>query len=244
VKEPVACNNIIDDVDFYGPLVTGAHQLETTFTLFGRTGDVSVNLGGDGANNQRFPDAGRLVTNDDTSDPCLVVYNGASIAAHGRVLGSYTTTKLNGTSVSRLTNGVATAVAPDPTLAAPEPRVSWTAALLHVGIEGLNGNRGELTPTTAFRALHDFVSDDVSVAVTHRVRADRADFSAHAASSRGAPITKYRWDFGDGSPIEETTTPQATHVYPGRGTYTVHVEAVDGLTRSGVGTASVTIKKR
>jgi hypothetical protein len=244
VKEPAACNNIVDDADFYGPLLTGAEQLETTFTLFGRKGDVSVNLGGGGANNQRFPDAGRLVTNDDTSDPCILVYNGASISAHDRVLGSYTTTKLNGTSVPRLTNEVATAVVPDPTLATPDPRVSWTAALLHVGIEGLNGNRGELTPATAFRVLHDFVSDDVSVAVTHKVRGDRVDFNVQATSSRGAPITKYRWDFGDGSTIEETTTPQTTHAYPARGTYTVHVEAVDGLTRSGVGTTSVTIKRR
>jgi subtilisin family serine protease len=242
-KEPIACTTTRDDVDFYGSVLTGLEQLETTFTLLGQTGDVSVNLGGDGRNNQRFPDAGRLATPADTSDPCVLLYN-ASISKHARILGEYTTTKANGSAVDRLTDAVATGVAPDPTLAVRDPRVSWTSALLHVGIEGLNANRGSLTPAAALGALHDFVSDSVSVAVTHKVRGDRVDFVAHAASARGASISSYRWDFGDGSPIRETTTPQVTHTYGARGTYTVYVEAVDGLTRSGVGTTTVTIKKK
>lgn len=122
--------------------------------------------------------------------------------------------------------------------------MSWTGALLHVGIEGLNANKADLGPATALGALHDFVSDSVSVSATHKVRGDRVDFVAHAASTRGASISTYRWDFGDGSPVRETSTPQVTHTYGSRGTYTVYVEAVDGLTRSGVGTATVTIRKK
>ena len=59
-------------------------------------------------------------------------------------------------------------------------------------------------------------------------------------------ITNYRWDFGDGSPIVETTVPSVTHDYGkgSRGTYTRHVEAVNALTRSGVASATVTIKRR
>jgi hypothetical protein len=242
-KESSTCTTTRSDVDFYGPLFTGLEKLETTFTLFGRTADVSVNRGGDGRNNQRFPDAGRPVTGADSADPCVLVYNGVSIGEHARVLGRYVSTKANDSAVSRLTDAVATGVAPDSTLAEREPRVSWTAALLHVGAEGINANLGNLSSADALGLLHDFVTDAVSVAVTTRVRSGRVEFVAHAASSRGAPISEYRWDFGDGSPVVTTTSARVTHEYA-RGTYTVLVEAVDGLTRSGVGTTSVTIRKK
>ena len=42
---------------------------------------------------------------------------------------------------------------------------------------------------TALGLLHDFVSDSVSVAVTHKVTAGRVAFVAQASSARGAAIT-------------------------------------------------------
>jgi PKD domain len=171
----------------------------------------------------------------------VLVYNGASIGKHARVLGRYVTTKADGSSASRLTDAVATGVAPDATLAQREPHVSWAAALLHVGAEGLNSNLGSLGAADAVGLLHDFVADSVSVAVTRKVRGHRVEFVATAQSSRGAAISEYRWDFGDGSPVVTTTSPRATHEYA-RGTYTVLVEAVDALTRSAVGTTSVTVR--
>ena len=148
--------------------------------------------------------------------------------------------------MSRVTENVATGVAPDPTLAQLDPRVKWGAALVHVGLEGLNANRGELSPQSALGLMYDFVADSVSVSMTHKVTADRVAFVASAASARGAAITKYRWDFGDGSPIVETTAPTVTHEYGkgSRGTYTAYVEATNALTRTGVGSATVTIKRR
>ena len=244
-RNPTTCATTRSDRDFYGTTVAPTAQLETAFTLLGRSGDVSVNLGGTGAGNQRFPDAGRTIRAADRVDTCLLVHNAESVEQHARVLGRYTMTNLNGAAVSRLTDGVATGVAPDPTLEQLDPQVSWGAALLHVGAEGLNPNRGDLGIQSALGLLHDFVADSVSVAVTHKVRATRVDFTASAASARGSAITKYRWDFGDGSPIVETTVPSVTHDY-GKGarrTYTVHVEAVNALTRSGVGTTTVTIKR-
>jgi PKD repeat protein len=168
------------------------------------------------------------------------------VEPHARVLGSYTTTKKDNVTVSRLTNGIATGVATDPTLSQLEPLVSWNEALLHVGLEGLNPNRGELTPQTGLGLLYDFVADSVSVAVTHRKTNSKGiEFTAQASSARGAPITKYRWDFGDGSPIVETTVPTVTHEYgkDSRGTYVAHVEAVNALTRSGLATATVIIRR-
>ena len=119
--EPATCATTRSDGNFYGrrPCRPTA-QLETAFTLLGRSGDVSVNLGGDGAGNQRFPDAGRLVTAR-TPGPVPAIHNAASVAQHARVLGRYTTTKLDGAAVPRLTDAVATGVAPDPTLAQLDP---------------------------------------------------------------------------------------------------------------------------
>ena len=243
------CALTASDRDFYGSGMTApgpTTQLNTAFTLFGRTGDVSVNLGGTGAGNQRFPDAGRLVVASDFLDQCGFVHNAGSVSTHARVLGSYTTTTKDGVAVSRLTSSVATGVAPDPTLEQLDPQVNWGAALLHVGAEGLNPNRAALNLQSALDLLHDFVADSVSVAVTHKVRGKRVDFAVSAASAVGSEIVKYRWDFGDGSPIVETTGPSVTHEYGkgARGSYTVNVQAVTELTRSGVGSASVTIIRR
>jgi subtilisin family serine protease len=248
-ERSATCTIVRSDRDFYGSGTTApgaAAQLETAFTLLGKTGDVSVNLGGTGPGNQRFPDAGRTIVEADETDLCVEAYNGTEVEPHARVLGSYTTTKKDGVAVSRLTNSVATGVAADPTLSQLEPLVTWNSALLHVGLEGLNPNRGDLSPQTALGLLHDFVADSVSVAVTHRKGTSKSvTFVAQASSARGAAIVKYRWDFGDGSPIVETTVPSVTHEYgkDARGTYTVNVEAVNALTRSGVATATVTIRR-
>jgi uncharacterized membrane protein len=133
-------------------------------------------------------------------------------------------------------------VAPDPTLATPTPRVTWSVAYLHVGLEGLNANRAALTAQSALGLLHGFVSDSVSVALHGRERGNRVVFQARASSQSGAAVTTYRWDFGDGSPVVETTAPTATHVYSADGTYTARVEAVNALTRTNVASTSVRIK--
>ena len=59
------CGLTRSDRDFYGATAAAnpaTAQLETAFTLFGKTADVSTNAGGTGAGNQRFPDAGRTIT--------------------------------------------------------------------------------------------------------------------------------------------------------------------------------------
>jgi PKD domain len=235
-----ACAITASDRDFYG---TGTANpttavLETSFTLLGKTGDVSTNLGGTGAGNQRFPDAGRTLRASDLTDTCVLANNGPQVEAHARVLGTYTTTKKNGTDVTRLTSAVATGVAPDPTLGRLTPRVSWTAAYLHVGLEGLNANRAQLNVQTALGLVHDFVSDSVSVTLKGNSKPSGVTLVAQASSASGAAITKYRWNFGDGSPIVETTAPTVVHDYA-EGTYTAQVEAVNALTRTNVASTSV-----
>jgi Subtilase family/PKD domain/PA domain len=242
-RNPATCEATRSDANFYGTPATTA-QLETAFTLFGRIGDVSVNVGGSGANNQRRPDAGRLVTGADAMDACTYIYSAPAVSQHARVLGRYTVTKLDNTAIARLTDAAAIGVAPDPTLMQPEPQVNWTAAILHVGAEGLNANRGELSLQSALGQLHDFVADRVSVSLSHKARGHRVDFFATAQSVRESSITSYHWDFGDGSPVVETTQPRVAHDYgwDARRRYTARVEAVDALTRTSVGATSVKIR--
>ncbi|MCI0415120.1 S8 family serine peptidase [bacterium] len=233
-KEPANCTNITSDADFYA-VTTPADVLITKFELFGREGDVSVNNGGDGANNQIFPDAGRKAEAADKDDGCIQLYNAENIAPHARVLGNYQTTTRNGIDALREESGVATGVAPDLTLENETPKVNWSAALLHVGLEGLNSNLGDLTAPQALGLLLDFVNDDVSVALAGITTCTTVQFTANATSSRQAEFTKYRWDFGDGTPFFETTTNIVSHSYPAPGDYVARVQAIDALTRSDLG---------
>ncbi len=51
----------------------------------------------------------------------------------------------------------------------------------------------------------------------------------HTATGFSNVIVKYRWDFGDNSPIVTTTVPSAKHTYTGQGLFRVIVEATDGF---------------
>lgn len=89
---PVSCASTRSDANFYGTAVPPTARLETALTLLGRSGDVSVNLGGDGAGNQRFPDAGRLVRGGDFLDPCLATDNAEFVATASSARASTITT--------------------------------------------------------------------------------------------------------------------------------------------------------
>jgi hypothetical protein len=49
------------------------------------------------------------------------------------------------------------------------------------------------------------------------------------ASSPWAPVTRYRVDFGDGTPAVVSTTPAIQHAYAAIGSYTMTASATDGL---------------
>lgn len=46
-------------------------------------------------------------------------------------------------------------------------------------------------------------------------------FDASASSSPYGTIASYRWNFGDGTPVQTVTTPQISHTYASGGTFTV-----------------------
>jgi PKD repeat protein len=54
------------------------------------------------------------------------------------------------------------------------------------------------------------------------------DFDGSGSSDPDASDTlSYRWDFGDGSPAETTTTPKTSHTYSTKGTYTASLRVED-----------------
>jgi PKD repeat protein len=50
-------------------------------------------------------------------------------------------------------------------------------------------------------------------------------FTATATAPAGDPVTKWKWNFGDGTPVQETTESTVTHTFQNPGTYTVSVQA-------------------
>lgn len=70
----------------------------------------------------------------------------------------------------------------------------------------------------------------------------RVVFDASASTpGTGAVITTYRFDYGDGSPVEVVSGPVQSHVYPAVGTFVASVEVVDSAGRTAQKTATVTI---
>lgn len=53
------------------------------------------------------------------------------------------------------------------------------------------------------------------------------DASASTPGAPTDPITRYRWDFGDGSQPQESNGPTVNHAWPDNGIYEVHCTAID-----------------
>jgi subtilisin family serine protease len=131
----------------------------------------------------------------------------------------------------------------DPTLEQERQEYLYRAVSMGFGIEGLSGGT---TPAQLGDRTFDWLLDKVTVNLVSAADGPgkRATLTASAASSVGAAITQYRWDFGDGSPYETTTGPTAHHKYQHRGTYEVRIEATDSLGHTNVTHAFVDVKPK
>jgi subtilisin family serine protease len=132
----------------------------------------------------------------------------------------------------------------DPTLEQERQEYLYRAVSMGFGVEGLGA--GGATPSHLGDRTFDWLLDRVSVnlASADDGPGKRAMLTASAASSVGAAITKYRWDFGDGSPYATTTGPTVRHKYQHRGTYEVRIEATDSLGHTSVAHAFVDVKPK
>jgi subtilisin family serine protease len=131
----------------------------------------------------------------------------------------------------------------DPTLEQERQEYLYRSASMGFGVEGLSGGA---TAAQLGDRTFDWLLDKVTVnlASAENGPGKRAWLTATATSSVGAAITKYRWDFGDGTPYVTTTGPSVLHKYQHRGTYEVRIEATDSLGHTNVSHAFVGVKPK
>jgi hypothetical protein len=138
--------------------------------------------------------------------------------------------------------GVSFGRASEPRLEEERLQFLYRSISMDFGLEGINQTTGFSTRADVMGRALNWLLDTLRVTVTGVPAEDQSvALSAQAVSSAGVPITAYRWDFGDGSPIRSTTTSTTNHVYNNEGTYTIRVEAVDALGHRSIGRTSVRV---
>lgn len=118
-----------------------------------------------------------------------------------------------------------------PTLEKPLVGIPYRTVNLSFGFEGIRDDVPGFTPRRAFLQEVLFWTVDrpqVSLAnngLTELAEAGQTvDFVAQASTNTPARIIRYRWDFGDGTPISETAEASVSHTYAAAGTYQVRVQ--------------------
>ncbi len=119
----------------------------------------------------------------------------------------------------------------DPTLEEPVPAFDYRTTYLSFGLEGVRNDTGKMSRKDFLWLLISWHLDQPSVTLDNAdvtVQANETvNLTAIAQSNMPTTFVRYRWDFGDGTPIVETTEPTASHQYAQAGTYHVRVEAID-----------------
>jgi hypothetical protein len=117
------------------------------------------------------------------------------------------------------------------TLEQPEQdqAVPYRTIYLAFGLEGVRNDTGTTTREELLHALVNWALERVQVQVqgptTIAQAGESATYTAAAESSSGGGFVRYRWDFGDGSPIVETSAAAVSHTFAAPGSYPVRVEA-------------------
>jgi hypothetical protein len=204
------------------PAVAGAYA-DSTY-LAGQYYDIRRTTG-DGARNQRSVD--EIVAGTPLHADAVPILSAAPV----------TTTAALGTLGVRLSS--------EPTiervkLQAPWNELGYRTEFLSFGLEGVNDDTGFNTRRELMDRLLTWLDDEVTI--TPPASSVRFSVGANAPISITVQATtsitttttgfrnsivRYRWDFGDGTPIQVTAEPSAVHGYRQLGTYHVYVEAVD-----------------
>ena len=144
----------------------------------------------------------------------------------------FTTPILRATSTnSQVAGTIALNRAAEPTLEQPAVAIPYRSTYLAFGLEGVRDDTGATTRQQLLQDLLYWHVDrptvQVSGAVTVSGPTQNATFTATAETNTPATFVRYRWDFGDGSPILETDQATVVHQYAKAGTYRARVEATD-----------------
>ncbi|MFN8474793.1 MAG: S8 family serine peptidase [Anaerolineae bacterium] len=126
--------------------------------------------------------------------------------------------------------------ASDPTLESPLQKYIYRSASMGFGLENIDNSAGLATQQQVAAKTMAWLMDTVSVSVSASTASQFSPttLTASASSSGGASIAQYRWDFGDGSPIQVTTSASVQHTYSTTHPATARVEAMDALGHTAV----------
>jgi subtilisin family serine protease len=122
----------------------------------------------------------------------------------------------------------------EPSLKEERPEYRYRSVSMGFGLEGVNGNTGFATRQQVAAATLNWLLDRITfgpLSVTPKKPGKderNVTLTLTAASSVGAELTKFKWDFGDGK-SETTGKPTVHHDYKKPGSYIVRVEATDDL---------------
>ena len=140
---------------------------------------------------------------------------------------------------------VGLSVSAEPSLEGPTPALRFRTVQLAFGLEGVNDNTGYATRQQLLDSLLKWLNDDVRVQLTvpSTVRAGASTTLTAAATSSmpNTSFTRYRWDFGDGTPIRETLGPSVLHMYRQPGSYMLRLEGTDSYGHRTVGSKQVAV---
>jgi subtilisin family serine protease len=119
----------------------------------------------------------------------------------------------------------------EPTLEQPALAISYRSTYLAFGLEGVRDDTGATTRQVLLQNLLYWHVDRPTVQVSGPATVSGpeqlASFTATAQTNTPAAFVRYRWDFGDGSPILETDQATVVHQYAKPGVYQARVEATD-----------------
>jgi len=93
-------------------------------------------------------------------------------------------------------------------------------------------NDGGINTTTRLVRIRDYPTAAFTYSPSFPTEGETVTFNASSSIPNGGVITSYFWDFGDGTPLMNTTNPITTHAYSTFGNYTVILTVADseGLT--------------
>jgi len=222
-----------DDV-FSGTLATDPHQLQGQGFASSLNLDISMatTLLPDGAGNQAYVDEIQVPPVGQGQPEPVVMAEPIFRATSGdHKADGYT--------------GLATSS--DASLETPMTYADWRSVYLSFGFEGINNPPPETfmfdSRATTMMHMLGFLFTQPTVALPdYDVDAGNVTLVATAgfATTDTTDLVQYRWDFGDGSPIQTTMVPTTTHTYKA-GMFTARVEVSDFYGHTAIDSGSVSV---
>jgi subtilisin family serine protease len=126
----------------------------------------------------------------------------------------------------------------EPTLEKPYLAYPYRTIYLSFGLESVRSDTGTTSRKELLQSMLYWIVDQPWVTIHGAPESVEAGqevtLTAEAGSNTPTSFYRYRWDFGDGSPILETDQTTVTHQYATAGSYTVRVQATNTWGHSAV----------